>query len=526
MFKILPLCLFLFLLLFPTSIFSQDIKKADLAGSWYPGDARILQQKIEDYLKKTDIFLVSGEIFGLICPHAGIIYSGRAAACGFKAVEDKKIDTVILIGFNHRMSYEGIAVFNKDGFKTPLGTLYTDKKLAKEIISANKIFFSGIEAFKRENSIELILPFIQVALGNPKVLLLAIGEQSFGNCEILGEVLYQTLKEKNNFLIIASTDMSHYLPLPAAKKRDAFTAELITRMQPENLFFQCAGRNRMCGTGAVVSAMIASKKLGADKVHILKESTSAEASGEKERVVGYLSAVFVKDNSKKANPVRESFLRISADSGIKPSAASISFLPPTSSAIFSNGIKENGKMKKLLNDQQKEELLKLARDTITLYVNSKEILKREVDGSVLKETMGVFVTLHKGRQLRGCIGNIIGRKPLYLGVIDMAIASAAQDSRFMPVTEDELEDISIEISVLSPLKKITNAEEIILGTHGVLVKDAFRSGVYLPQVAVETGWSKDEFMNSLCTQKAGMVPDAWKNGECEIYIFAAEVFGE
>jgi len=183
-------------------------------------------------------------------------------------------------------------------------------------------------------------------------------------------------------------------------------------------------------------------------------------------------------------------------------------------------------MSDILTDQQQKELLKLARDTITLYLTNKKILEKKISDSALQEVMGVFVTLRKNNQLRGCIGNIIGTKPLYLGVIEMSIASATQDSRFMPVSRDELDDIHIEISVLSPLKKITNPDEIIMGIHGVLVKNGYRSGVYLPQVATETGWSKDEFMNSLCVHKAGMEASAWKTGKCEIYVFTAEVFRE
>ncbi len=108
----------------------------------------------------------------------------------------------------------------------------------------------------------------------------------------------------------------------------------------------------------------------------------------------------------------------------------------------------------------------------------------------------------------------------------MSIASATQDPRFRSVTKEELADIDIEISVLSPLKKINDPDEIVLGVHGVLVKNDYAGGVYLPQVATETGWSKSEFMNSLCGHKAGMDVDAWKTGACEIYIFSAEVFGE
>ncbi|MCX5710588.1 MAG: AmmeMemoRadiSam system protein A, partial [Candidatus Omnitrophica bacterium] len=129
-------------------------------------------------------------------------------------------------------------------------------------------------------------------------------------------------------------------------------------------------------------------------------------------------------------------------------------------------------------------------------------------------------------RLRGCIGNIIATQPLYLTVRDMALAAAFEDPRFSPVSREELINIGIEISVLSTLKKISSAAEIVLGEHGVLVKNNYTSGVYLPQVATETGWTKEQFMNSLCGDKAGMEPDAWKKGACEIYIFSAEVFKE
>jgi len=140
--------------------------------------------------------------------------------------------------------------------------------------------------------------------------------------------------------------------------------------------------------------------------------------------------------------------------------------------------------------------------------------------------MGAFVTLHKYGQLRGCIGNLIGEKPLYLTVIDMAIESAVDDPRFPPLKLEELKDIEIEISVLSPLEKIDDPKDIILGKHGVLVRKGFRSGVFLPQVAEETGWSKEEFLSYLCSHKAGLPPYAWKEKDTELYIFTAEVFSE
>jgi AmmeMemoRadiSam system protein A len=149
----------------------------------------------------------------------------------------------------------------------------------------------------------------------------------------------------------------------------------------------------------------------------------------------------------------------------------------------------------------------------------------EKDPALLKQT-GAFVTLNEHGQLRGCIGNLVGKEPLYLTVRDMAVEAAVGDPRFAQVDLSELKIIEIEISVLSPLEKIDSAEKIKLGTHGVLVKKGFNSGVFLPQVATETGWSKEEFLSNLCAHKAGLSPDAWKDKSTELYIFSAEVFSE
>jgi len=136
------------------------------------------------------------------------------------------------------------------------------------------------------------------------------------------------------------------------------------------------------------------------------------------------------------------------------------------------------------------------------------------------------VTIHKKGQLRGCIGNIYGTQALYLTIRDMAIASSSKDPRFPPLSVDELKDIDIEISVLSIPKKTTNIDEIKMGTHGVIIKKGFHSGVFLPQVATETGWSREEFLSNLCSHKAGLPADAWKDKSTQVYIFSAEVFSE
>lgn len=180
----------------------------------------------------------------------------------------------------------------------------------------------------------------------------------------------------------------------------------------------------------------------------------------------------------------------------------------------------------MLTELQKQELLKLARNTVELYVEKSLIYKYKTQDGVLLSESGAFVTIHNNGKLRGCIGMIEGRGPLYETVIEMAVEACSGDPRFSPVMLSELKEIDIEISVLAPKKRVKSIDEIILGTHGVIVRQGYSSGVFLPQVAQETGWSKEEFMRNLCAGKAGLEPDAYKDPKTEIFVFEAEVFGE
>jgi AmmeMemoRadiSam system protein A len=154
--------------------------------------------------------------------------------------------------------------------------------------------------------------------------------------------------------------------------------------------------------------------------------------------------------------------------------------------------------------------------------------KLEVSESdpLLNQKSGAFVTLNQHHELRGCIGNLTGNQPLYLTVRDMAIEAAVGDPRFSPLTASGLKEIEIDISVLSEMQKIDSADKIELGKHGVLVRKGYQSGVFLPQVAVETGWNKEEFLNNLCAHKAGLPAGAWKDKNTQLYIFTADVFSE
>ncbi|MFP4465799.1 MAG: AmmeMemoRadiSam system protein A [Candidatus Goldiibacteriota bacterium] len=180
----------------------------------------------------------------------------------------------------------------------------------------------------------------------------------------------------------------------------------------------------------------------------------------------------------------------------------------------------------MLDRESKKILLALARRTIREYFLNKAVVKFETENEELKQKCGAFVTLHNNGKLRGCIGVIESDRPLYITVEEMAVQAARNDPRFEPLSEEELKDIDIEISVLYPKKKVESAENVDLEKHGVIVKKGFAQGVFLPQVAKETNWSKTEFMEHLCSDKAGLKKDAYLDPETEIYVFEADVFSE
>ncbi|MGB2705553.1 MAG: AmmeMemoRadiSam system protein B [Candidatus Omnitrophota bacterium] len=483
--KLLLTSLILVLLTAPSS---AQVKRADLAGRWYPASKEELELELRSYLDAVAPPEINGEIIALIAPHAGFVYSGPVAAYGFKAIQNQDIETVVVVGFSHRKHYDFIAVLDDEGFKTPLGTVEIDREITSELIKKNPKIHAYPIAFSGENSVEMEIPFLQMVLKDFKIVLIAMGNQSFENSRILGRALYEAFKKKDKFLFVASTDLSHFMHYKKAERTDRKTISLIKDMNPDKLYREslAEGHHFMCGYGAVTATMIAAKKLGANKVKILKYANSGDTAGDKSSVVGYLSAAIFKSE-------------------------------------IQNPKQGDGNM---LNEGQKKKMLKLARDSITHYLKTGKRLGVKEGNPVLNKEMGAFVTLHEHGRLRGCIGNIVGRGPFYLTVRDMAVEAATGDPRFPPVTLGEMKDIDIEISALSPLEKIENPEKIVMGKHGVIVRSGFTSGVYLPQVATETGWNREEFMNSLCGQKAGMAADAWKKGKCDIYIFTAEVFKE
>lgn len=180
-----------------------------------------------------------------------------------------------------------------------------------------------------------------------------------------------------------------------------------------------------------------------------------------------------------------------------------------------------------MNDVQKQILLKVARDTVEAVIKGRTMPEPKSDDPELNAHCGCFVTLKNHDRLRGCIGQFTSESPLIELIADMAKASATSDPRFLtdPITADELEQLDVEISVLSPLKRTDNPLSLRLGIDGIYIKKGYTSGCFLPQVATETGWSKEEFLSYCCAHKAGLPADAWKNPKTEVYLFTAEVFG-
>ena len=180
-----------------------------------------------------------------------------------------------------------------------------------------------------------------------------------------------------------------------------------------------------------------------------------------------------------------------------------------------------------MNDAQRQTLLKVARDTIEAVIRKEPSQKPESDDPELNSPCGCFVTLKNRGRLRGCIGRFISDGPLIELVAEMAKSSATSDPRFFadPIRPRELSQLDVEISVLSPLKRTDDPLSLRLGVDGIYIKRDRLSGCFLPQVATETGWGKEDFLSYCCAHKAGLAADAWKDPTTEVYLFTAEVFG-
>jgi AmmeMemoRadiSam system protein A len=180
-----------------------------------------------------------------------------------------------------------------------------------------------------------------------------------------------------------------------------------------------------------------------------------------------------------------------------------------------------------MDDSQRRRLLQIAKEAVSAAVCGRARPEAVSDDPALNEPCGCFVTLKNGRTLRGCIGQFTSTKPLIELIVEMATASATSDPRFLtdPIQPNELEQLDLEISVLSPLEETDDPLSLQLGVHGIYIKQGGAAGCFLPQVATETGWSKEQFLSFCCSHKAGLPADAWRDPQTDVLLFTAEVFG-
>ncbi len=477
----------------------DQTRKPAVAGQFYPGDPVALSKQLTDFFAKAGKEPIPGKVVALISPHAGYMYSGQVAAYAYKLLEGHSFETVVVISPSHIAYFKGASIYNGGFYETPLGTIPVDTAVAGEIADAcQRVLLSnkghGSVGGRGEHALEVELPFLQLVLGKFKLVPIVVGDQDLATCEALAEALIKALKGKSA-LIVASTDLSHFHPYDEAVRLDNMVMDHVNSFDPKGLFADLtSGACEACGGGPVIATMLAAKGLGANKAKVLKYANSGDVSGDKSSVVGYMAAVMYDTGS--------------IWKGEKKSE------------------KENVKVELNLSEDDKKTLMHIARTTIEHKVRDKKVPAFEVNSPILKEKRGAFVTIHKQGQLRGCIGYIEAIKPLYVTIQEMAEAAACNDRRFPPVSSEELDLLDLEISVLTPLERIQDVNEIQIGKHGILLKKGYHQGVFLPQVATEQGWDRTTFLNQIC-YKAG-IPDenCWKGKDAEIFVFSAEVFEE
>lgn len=472
---------------------TMEVKEAVVAGSFYPGDPLELGEMIDKFFAGAEKVSLPGRVVGLIAPHAGYVFSGPVAGWSFKQVEGQSYDTVVVLGPSHFVPLDGVGVLLAKKYRTPLGEIPIDLELSRKIIDYEPWISFESYMFQQEHSLEVELPFIQKSLKpGYKLVMLEIGIVNFSKLQRLAEILVEVLSGKNA-LLVASTDLSHYHPYNDANQMDSRTVDLIRSGEARALFEQARRRDvELCGVAPVVVLMEFFRLIGGSKdgITFLKYLNSGDTYGDRMRVVGYAALSFsIKEGQVKkvnVNPAEQMWD---------------------------------------LTNEEKQKLLEIARTTLVEYVTKRKVPDFKVKPGKLTENGAAFVTLKYKGQLRGCIGHVVAREPLYLCVRDMAIAASSEDPRFSPVKPEELDKISIEISVLTPMQRVKDVSEVEVGRDGLVMKRGFSSGLLLPQVPVEYGWDRETFLRQTCL-KAGLPIDAWKDPATEIYRFQALVFGE
>ena len=474
----------------------MGLRRAAVAGTWYPGDARAIAAEVEGYLGAVTPVTLPGPLVALISPHAGLRYSGPVAAFGYALLRGRAALTAVIVGPSHRVPFTGSAVFARGGFQTPLGTAPVDEEIAAALVKHGPGVAEMPEPHRDEHSLEMQLPFLQHLVPRLRVVPVLMGYQVREDVDRLAEALAAALAGRDDAILVASSDLSHYHPAPVANSLDARVVGEIERFDPESLMdlLEVADRHA-CGGGPMVAVMKAARARGADHSTVLHYGDSGDvAEGDKARVVGYVSAALTSSAGAKRPRDADAEER-SAGPWLSPAA--------------------------------RKRLLEVARSALGAELAGSFSDKGGYTEAELLRPGGAFVTVRRRRsgQLRACLGRTDASTPLIDNVIIVAVAAASGDRRFDPLTADELPLLTFEISVLGRMFEVV-PEEVQVGVHGVLVRCGERQGLLLPQVAVEHGFTRDTFLEQAC-HKAGLPPNAWREAaNLQIYAFTATVISE
>jgi AmmeMemoRadiSam system protein B/AmmeMemoRadiSam system protein A len=491
---------YLILLFFYLSLFSCNAqqkqslnnRQAVVAGRFYPKDKKELENNLKNYFSKADRKYL-GNIYAIIAPHAGYVFSGEVAANAYAQINpNKEYKHIFVLAPSHYHAFAGASIYNIGNYETPLGEVPVDFETANKLIAESKFISYIPDAHKQEHALEVQLPFLQYHLKTKfKIIPVVIGTQNEKIIKEIAAVLKPYFNEDDLFVI--SSDFSHYPSYQDAKKVDSLTAQAILKNNPKALIKQVqenANKNiehlatSMCGFSPALTLLYITQSNRSLKYSLVKYLNSGDTPyADKDRVVGY-NAIVV-SNAQDENPL-----------GFN------------------------------LTEKDKKTLLKIARETVDVYVKTgkKPLIDTTGFSEALKTPCGAFVTLNKQHSLRGCIGIFSTDLPLYRVVQNMTVSAAMSDPRFSPVRENELDKLEIEISVLTPMHKINSLNEIEIGKHGIYIKKGYRHGTLLPQVASDNNWTREQFVNYCAKYKAGISLDELK--DAEIFVYEAIVFDE
>ena len=483
------------------------VRPATQANRFYTGDARELSEEVDSFLALHRNDAKYSNVAALIVPHAGYYFSGNVAASAYMAIDAKKqYKRIFLLGPSHHEWLDGASVNTEaDWYATPLGNVKVDHETAVALTDTiatphsqreNSVFCYRPEAHDREHCLEVQLPFLQRRFKEvPPIVPIVISTNDYEKLKRMAEVLKPYFTDERSAegrsqgenLFVISSDFSHYPKYEDACELDAKTGKAIETGDVEafiatiNANARSGKRNlatSACGEFAIITLMLMLDSQYEVK-HLMYQNSGDIDNHDHSRVVGYHSfAILRKDNASFA-----------------------------------------------LSDADKKVLKEIALQSIKDSLDGKRCSDNSslfTIHSSLNQKCGAFVSLHKHGHLRGCIGHFGEDYPLHEIVAEMARAAAFEDPRFMPVTRDELNDLDIEISVLTPMRRIQSLDEFELHRHGIYIKKGYRSGTFLPQVADEVNWTKEEFVGHCSQDKAGLGWDGWR--DAELYVYEAIIF--